>query len=123
MAKRMQFSVVGLPHYTIWHLYEPSVDDIRRMEEMEQERRAREEEERRKQERIEKISVDFDTEAGKQFEKDKEAMRDAAREENRANKAAVEAEKENAQAAAAAAAQAGAGQAQQDGQGQQQQQQ
>lgn len=32
MAKRMQFSVVGLPHYTIWHLYEPSVDDIRHME-------------------------------------------------------------------------------------------
>ena len=29
MAKRMKFSVVGLPHYTIWHLYEPSVDDIR----------------------------------------------------------------------------------------------
>lgn len=32
MAKRMQFTVVGLPHYTIWHLYEPSVDDIRHME-------------------------------------------------------------------------------------------
>ena len=32
MAKRMDFSVVGLPHYTIWHLYEPSVDDIRHME-------------------------------------------------------------------------------------------
>jgi mannan polymerase II complex ANP1 subunit len=28
----MKFSVVGLPHYTIWHLYEPSVDDIRHME-------------------------------------------------------------------------------------------
>ena len=32
MARRMQFSVVGLPHYTIWHLYEPSVDDIKHME-------------------------------------------------------------------------------------------
>lgn len=32
MAKRMQYSVVGLPHYTIWHLYEPSVDDIKHME-------------------------------------------------------------------------------------------
>lgn len=32
MAKRMRFSVVGLPHYTIWHLYEPSVDDIKHME-------------------------------------------------------------------------------------------
>jgi hypothetical protein len=28
----MRFSVVGLPHYTIWHLYEPSVDDIKHME-------------------------------------------------------------------------------------------
>lgn len=28
----MKYSVVGLPHYTIWHLYEPSVDDIRHME-------------------------------------------------------------------------------------------
>ena len=41
----MKFSVVGLPHYTIWHLYEPSVDDLRHMEEMEQERLAREKEE------------------------------------------------------------------------------
>lgn len=32
MAKRMRYSVVGLPHYVIWHLYEPSVDDIRHME-------------------------------------------------------------------------------------------
>ena len=32
MAKRMDMSVVGLPHYTIWHLYEPSVDDIKHME-------------------------------------------------------------------------------------------
>lgn len=46
MAKRMKFSVIGLPHYTIWHLYEPSVDDLRHMEEMEQERLAREQEEK-----------------------------------------------------------------------------
>jgi mannan polymerase II complex ANP1 subunit len=32
MARRMGMSVVGLPHYTIWHLYEPSVDDIKHME-------------------------------------------------------------------------------------------
>jgi hypothetical protein len=32
MSRRMGFSVVGLPHYTIWHLYEPSVDDIKHME-------------------------------------------------------------------------------------------
>ena len=45
MAKRMKFSVIGLPHYTIWHLYEPSVDDLRHMEQMEVERLAREKEE------------------------------------------------------------------------------
>jgi mannan polymerase II complex ANP1 subunit len=28
----MGYSVIGLPHYVIWHLYEPSVDDIRHME-------------------------------------------------------------------------------------------
>lgn len=32
MARKMEFSVVGLPHYTIWHLYEPSVDDVKHME-------------------------------------------------------------------------------------------
>lgn len=32
MAKRMKYSVVGLPHYTIWHLYEPSVEDLKHME-------------------------------------------------------------------------------------------
>lgn len=47
MAKRMKFSVIGLPHYTIWHLYEPSVDDLRHMEEMEVERLVREKEEER----------------------------------------------------------------------------
>lgn len=40
----MKFSVIGLPHYTIWHLYEPSVDDLRHMEEMEAERLAHEQE-------------------------------------------------------------------------------
>jgi mannan polymerase II complex ANP1 subunit len=50
MAKRMKFSVIGLPHYTIWHLYEPSVDDLRHMEEMEQERLAREQEEKERTE-------------------------------------------------------------------------
>lgn len=49
MAKRMKFSVIGLPHYTIWHLYEPSVDDLRHMEEMELERQAHEEEERQRE--------------------------------------------------------------------------
>lgn len=61
MAKRMKFSVVGLPHYTIWHLYEPSVDDIRHMEEMEKERKAKEAEEAAKKERMEKIKDQFDS--------------------------------------------------------------
>lgn len=75
MAKRMSYSVVGLPHYTIWHLYEPSVDDIRHMEEMENERKAREEEERQKQERLERIQSQFDDTAS-QWEKDKSDIMD-----------------------------------------------
>ncbi|OKL63700.1 Mannan polymerase 2 complex ANP1 subunit [Talaromyces atroroseus] len=61
MAKRMKFSVVGLPHYTIWHLYEPSVDDLRHMEEMEIERQQREEkekEEKAEAERQQKMKQD-----------------------------------------------------------------
>ncbi|CAA21290.2 Mannan polymerase II complex anp1 subunit [Schizosaccharomyces pombe] len=42
MAKRMGFSVYGLPHYVIWHIYEPSDDDKRIMAEMERERKERE---------------------------------------------------------------------------------
>ncbi|KAE8147601.1 Anp1-domain-containing protein [Aspergillus avenaceus] len=56
MAKRMGFSVVGLPHYTIWHLYEPSVDDLRHMEEMEEERKAREKEESEQAERSARVN-------------------------------------------------------------------
>jgi mannan polymerase II complex ANP1 subunit len=59
MAKRMGFSVVGLPHYTIWHLYEPSVDDLRHMEEMEQERKAREKEEKEQAERSNRVNALF----------------------------------------------------------------
>ena len=70
MAKRMDFSVVGLPHYTVWHLYEPSVDDIRHMEEMEQERKNRENEERERAERMKKIKEDFDVPTT-QWDKDK----------------------------------------------------
>ncbi|PRT54908.1 Mannan polymerase I complex VAN1 subunit [Wickerhamiella sorbophila] len=35
MARKQGFSVAGLPQYTIWHKYEPSVDDIREMKERE----------------------------------------------------------------------------------------
>lgn len=31
MAKKMGYSVGGLPHYTLWHIYEPSDDDLRDM--------------------------------------------------------------------------------------------
>jgi len=87
MAKRMQFSVVGLPHYTIWHLYEPSVDDIRHMEEMEKERIAHEEEEKERSERMKKIKDQF-ADPNSQWEKDKtdiqnEAMREKAKEKER----------------------------------------
>lgn len=80
MAKRMKFSVVGLPHYTIWHLYEPSVDDIRHMEEMEQERKAKEAEEKAKQERLQKIQDQFDNPSN-QWDQDKDQIRDIAKQE------------------------------------------
>jgi mannan polymerase II complex ANP1 subunit len=94
MAKRMQFSVVGLPHYTIWHLYEPSVDDIRHMEEMEQERIAREAEEEERQERMKKIKDQFADPNG-QWEKDKmdiqsEAMREKKAQEEQERQAQEE---------------------------------
>ncbi|KAJ8611700.1 hypothetical protein MRB53_037811 [Persea americana] len=73
MAKRMQYSVVGLPHYTIWHLYEPSVDDIRHMEEMEAERVAKEQAEKEEQERQNKLKNVF-TDPNPQWEKDKSDM-------------------------------------------------
>lgn len=75
MAKRMKFSVVGLPHYTIWHLYEPSVDDIRHMEEMEKERKAKEAEEAAKKERMDKIAESFDSK-NTDWEKEKAAVQD-----------------------------------------------
>lgn len=34
LSKRMGYSVVGLPHYVIWHIYEPSSDDLKYMERM-----------------------------------------------------------------------------------------
>lgn len=32
LSKRMGYTVVGLPHYVIWHIYEPSSDDLKHME-------------------------------------------------------------------------------------------
>lgn len=73
MAKRMQYSVVGLPHYTIWHLYEPSVDDIKHMEEMEEEKKQKEKEEKEKEEREKKAKESF-SDSTDQWEKDKAQM-------------------------------------------------
>ena len=73
----MKFSVVGLPHYTVWHLYEPSVDDIRHMEEMEQERQARENEEKERAERMKKIKEEFN-DPNSQWEKDKNDIQSMA---------------------------------------------
>ena len=78
----MNFSVVGLPHYTIWHLYEPSLDDIRHMEEMEQERKAREEEEKEKAERAKLIKEQFkDPKA--EWERDGAALKDISQKDLR----------------------------------------
>lgn len=80
MAKRMSFSVVGLPHYTIWHLYEPSVDDLRHMEEMEKERKEKEAKEIAEKERIEKIKVQFENPSS-QWDQDQSDIRDMAKKE------------------------------------------
>lgn len=103
MAKRMQFSVVGLPHYTVWHLYEPSVDDIRHMEEMEQERRNRENEEKERVERMKKIKEEFNDQ-GSQWEKDKNAIDGISQKEEQIRKehdAAMAAQEEKGLAAQA----------------------
>ena len=103
MAKRMQFSVVGLPHYTVWHLYEPSVDDIRHMEEMEQERRNRENEEKERVERMKKIKEEFNDQ-GSQWEKDKNAIDGISQKEEqirREHDAAMAAQEEKGSAAQA----------------------
>jgi mannan polymerase II complex ANP1 subunit len=77
MARRMKFSVVGLPHYTVWHLYEPSVDDIKHMEEMEAEKRAREKQEKETSDQSKKIKQEFQ-EVNTQWEKDKLEMNEEA---------------------------------------------
>ena len=46
LCKRMGMSVFGLPHYVIWHIYEPSSDDLKHMEWMALEEAKHEEEAR-----------------------------------------------------------------------------
>ncbi len=48
-CKRMGYSVVGLPHYVIWHIYEPSSDDLKHMEWMAKEEARQLEESKLKQ--------------------------------------------------------------------------
>jgi mannan polymerase II complex ANP1 subunit len=73
MAKRMGFSVVGLPHYTVWHLYEPSEQDLQHMQEMEERRKSQAEEEKERQERVKKIKQEF-KDPNAQWEKDKASI-------------------------------------------------
>jgi mannan polymerase II complex ANP1 subunit len=107
MAKRMQFSVVGLPHYTIWHLYEPSVDDIRHMEEMEQDRQAGESEEKERAERMKKIKDQFADPNG-QWEKDKIGIQNMIMMEKAREQLSKETKMAGAVAVAAAKAQGAA---------------
>ncbi|KAH9882097.1 hypothetical protein J1614_001269 [Plenodomus biglobosus] len=95
MAKRMKFSVVGLPHYTIWHLYEPSVDDIRHMEEMEKERKAKEAEEEAKKAKEKKLKEAFD-EKKSDWEKDKATIQELVQQAKNEEKAKAEKAKEPA---------------------------
>ncbi|GAV55965.1 hypothetical protein ZYGR_0AZ01370 [Zygosaccharomyces rouxii] len=39
MAKKMGYRVGGMPHYTLWHIYEPSDDDLREIANKERESR------------------------------------------------------------------------------------
>ncbi|KAK9462538.1 Anp1-domain-containing protein [Lipomyces oligophaga] len=51
MCKRMGFSVIGLPHYVIWHIYEPSIEDMQHMAHAIQDRIRKEEEEKDSQDK------------------------------------------------------------------------
>ena len=44
LSRRMKYSVVGLPHYVIWHVYEPSSDDLKHMAWMAEEEKRKVEE-------------------------------------------------------------------------------
>ncbi|KAG7714681.1 hypothetical protein KL949_004365 [Ogataea haglerorum] len=41
LSKQMAFRVGGLPHYTIWHIYEPSEDDLIQISRLERKKRRR----------------------------------------------------------------------------------
>jgi len=100
MAKRMGFSVVGLPHYTVWHLYEPSEQDLQHMQEMEEERNARAQEEREREERMKKIKEEFKDPNG-QWETDKAGIAEKTRQEEKEAAEKEAAEKKTADKKAA----------------------
>lgn len=87
----MKFSVVGLPHYTIWHLYEPSVDDLRHMEEMEQERILREQEEKERAEQQAR-QQDLFQDPKEEWKMDDAALRDILEKEKPESKPVKEGE-------------------------------
>jgi len=104
MARRMGLSVIGLPHYTIWHAYEPSVDDIQHMEQMKREQLAQEQAEKEKAEKALKLKESFGDATG-QWEKDKSELQNIAVQEKKKDSAAAAAaavakNKAKAQAAA-----------------------
>lgn len=41
LSRRMGYDVVGLPHYVIWHIYEPSTEDLKHMAWMAEEEKRR----------------------------------------------------------------------------------
>ncbi|KAK6544606.1 Mannan polymerase II complex anp1 subunit [Orbilia ellipsospora] len=91
MCRRMQFTVIGLPHYTIWHLYEPSLEDLKHMKEMEEQRIAHEKEElaKAKEKAKEKARLEegYDIKKDKDtWDKDQKEIIDAALKEKQKEK-------------------------------------
>lgn len=103
----MDFSVIGLPHYTIWHAYEPSVDDIQHMEvclycfllilclrlthpfqQMKREQLAQEQADKEKAEKAMKLKESFGDTTG-QWEKDKTELQNIALKEKKEETAAA----------------------------------
>lgn len=77
MAKRMKFSVVGLPHYVIWHLYEPSADDLKHMAQMEEEKKAAEAKAKAEEEKKKNLEESWENKK-EQWEQDKKEIQSKA---------------------------------------------
>ncbi|KAL2153339.1 hypothetical protein VTH82DRAFT_4494 [Thermothelomyces myriococcoides] len=82
MARKLGLSVIGLPHYTIWHAYEPSVDDIKHMEQLKREQLAQEQAEKERAEQAKKMKESFSDPTG-QWEKDKAELHNMATREKK----------------------------------------